>query len=137
MELCREQMKDGHYFLHEHPASASSWDVDVVLRVAAIPGVVKTTVDQCQYGMRDTPGNSSCMAESLSSRCNGRSGNFSRQGGGSHAECSGKRARLAAIYHFKLCKAILVGFREQMKADGKCREGIVGMIAVEEDWASM
>ena len=36
---------------------------------------------------------------------------------------------MAAIYHFKLCRAILVGFRRQLKADGICKEGFVGMLA--------
>ena len=40
---------------------------------------------------------------------------------------------MAAIYHFKLYKAILVGFRNQMKADGRCKEGFIGMMAVDED----
>ena len=35
---------------------------------------------------------------------------------------------MAAIYHFKLCRAILVGFRRQLKADGVCRGGYVGML---------
>ena len=35
---------------------------------------------------------------------------------------------MAAIYHFKLCRAILVGFRRQLKHDGICRDGYVGML---------
>ena len=35
---------------------------------------------------------------------------------------------MAAIYHFKFCRAILVGFRRQLKADGVCRDGYVGML---------
>ena len=35
---------------------------------------------------------------------------------------------MTAIYHFKLCRAILVGFRRQLKADGVCRDGYVGML---------
>ena len=34
---------------------------------------------------------------------------------------------MAAIYHFKLCRAILVGFRRQLQADGVCKDGFVGM----------
>ena len=37
-------------------------------------------------------------------------------------------ARMAAIYHFKFCRAILVGFRRQLKADGICKDGFVGML---------
>ena len=35
---------------------------------------------------------------------------------------------MAALYHFKLCRAILVGFRNQLKKDGVCKEGFVGML---------
>ena len=35
---------------------------------------------------------------------------------------------MAAIYHFKLCRAILVGFRNQLKRDGVCRDGFVGLL---------
>ena len=39
-----------------------------------------------------------------------------------------KTARMAAIYHFKFCRAILVGFRRQLQADGVCKDGFVGML---------
>ena len=51
--------------------------------------------------------------------------------GGRHIVASGSRARRAAIYPFALCKAILIGFRRQMLADGHCRAGSVGM---QVDW---
>ena len=35
---------------------------------------------------------------------------------------------MAVIYHFKLCRAILVGFRRQLTADGVCKDGFVGML---------
>ena len=35
---------------------------------------------------------------------------------------------MAAVYHFKLCRAILVGFRKQLQKDGLCRDGFVGML---------
>ena len=38
---------------------------------------------------------------------------------------------MAAIYNFKLCRAILVGFRRQLKADGICKDGFVGMLEAE------
>ena len=38
---------------------------------------------------------------------------------------------MAAIYHFKLSRAILVGFRRQLKADGICKDGFVGMLEAE------
>ena len=35
---------------------------------------------------------------------------------------------MVASYHFKLCRAILVGFRNQLRNDGVCRDGFVGML---------
>ena len=35
---------------------------------------------------------------------------------------------MAALYHFKLCRAILVGFRRQLQANGVCKDGSVGML---------
>ena len=35
---------------------------------------------------------------------------------------------MAAVYDFKLCRAILVGFRKQLQKDGLCKDGFVGML---------
>ena len=43
-------------------------------------------------------------------------------------QCRGQVARLAAVYHFKLCRAILVGIRKQLDIDGKTKPGDVGML---------
>ena len=32
------------------------------------------------------------------------------------------------MYHFKLCRAILVGFRDQLRRDGTYSDGFVGML---------
>lgn len=37
-------------------------------------------------------------------------------------------ARLAAVYHFKLCRAILVGLRRQLDRDGRTKPGEIGML---------
>ena len=139
VELYREQLKHNRYFVHEHPASATSWQSEVMESLAAEPGVVKATCDQCQYGMDDLDGNpirkpttfltkAAEIAGQLTKRCNGRSGQCSRKKGGFHRQCRGQVARLAAVYHFKLCRAILVGMRRQLDRDGKTRPGDVGML---------
>ena len=43
-------------------------------------------------------------------------------------QCRGKTARMAAVYHFKLCRAILVGFRNQLRKDGTYVDGFVGLL---------
>ena len=64
----------------------------------------------------------------LSARCSGRGGLCSRPEGGMHTQCRGKTARLAAMYRFKLCRAFLVEFRRQLKPEGVCKDGFVGML---------
>ena len=64
----------------------------------------------------------------LAMRCSWGNGECSRPEGGIHAQCRGKTAIMAAMYHFKLCRAILVGFRNQLKHDGKCKDGFIGML---------
>ena len=47
-----DQIERGMFFLHEHPATASSWDVVEVMELAAHPGVHIVTSDTCRWGMR-------------------------------------------------------------------------------------
>eukprot|EP00972_Heterocapsa_arctica_P012085 1773168-Heterocapsa_arctica.AAC.1 len=50
-ELYELQIRRGDYFVHEHPATATSWKCECVRRLMAIPGVIATIADQCQYGL--------------------------------------------------------------------------------------
>ena len=50
VELYREQIEDGHYFLHEHPRWATSWDLPEIMKLMAVPSVGFAHGDQCQYG---------------------------------------------------------------------------------------
>ena len=99
-------------------------------------GVRVAVGDQCQYDATTRAGeplkkptkfmtNSEHIAESFSKRCSGKLGWCSR--GQKHALCNGQRAKDAAIYPFALCRAILVGFRSQILADGRLKPGSVGL----------
>ena len=46
------------------------------------------------------------LARELTARCNGRGGTCGRREGGTYRQCRGGTARLTAMYHFKLCRAI-------------------------------
>ena len=94
--------------------------------------------DQCQYGQEDAVGNplrkptgwmssSRHVLEALRHRCQGTGGHCTRRGGGRHGSTTGKTAREAAVYPFKLCKALLVGLHKQLKAEGKLTDGVVGV----------
>ena len=73
------------------------------------------------------------LGREFSARCSGRGGLCSRPEGSVHTQCRGKTARLAAIYHFKLCRANLDGFGRQLNFDGVCKDGVVGMLDARMD----
>ena len=54
-------------------------------------------------------------------------------GGGRHAACLGRIARLVAIYPYKLSAAILRGFSRQLTQDGVMQRGFIGLHATEEE----
>ena len=101
----------------------------MVTGIAGTSGVQIVVGDQCQIGAVDKDGgpikkptkfmtNCRGIAESLSTRCQGRGGACSRGEGGRHVLCNGKMARLVAIYPFYLCRAILTGFEVEMERNG-------------------
>ena len=57
MEIYKYQMDRGKYFLHEHPLTATSWDMPETLKISSLPGVDRVTCHQCQYGAEDENGN--------------------------------------------------------------------------------
>ena len=119
-ELYEAQLKRGDYFLHEHPASASSWQCRCVKRVMAIPGVIATTADQCRYGLTAVdergPGlvrkstrfltNAPCIAAELSRKCKGNH---------RHVHLVNGRAAAAQVYPRQLCAAVCRGAKEQLR----------------------
>ena len=132
-------MKGGRYFLHEHPAHARLWHLEKVEKLMSEPEVMKATCDQCQYGCEAEDGspikkptrfmtNAPELGAELTSKFHGRSGACGCSEGGVHKQCRGKTARLAAMHHFKLYLAILVGFTRQLKRDGICKDGFVGVL---------
>ena len=49
--LYEEQICGGRFFIHEHPAGATSWEEPAVKRILKLPEVRVSRVDACQYGM--------------------------------------------------------------------------------------
>ena len=56
-ELYEEQIRERRYFLHEHPAGASSWNEAVIKRIMGRNDVETVNMDQCQLGGDDGKGN--------------------------------------------------------------------------------
>ena len=50
-----DQISRGKFFLHEHPATASSWDLSMIRELAEHPGVTTVTGDMCRWGMHLKP----------------------------------------------------------------------------------
>ena len=123
--LYRRQVAACGYFLHEHPATAMSWNEDSIHAVARMPTVHTVVGDQCQYGLV-TPSeadpkvmvpalkptkfmtNSQVMRDQLGRRC-------SRDH--VHQPLVGGRCKNAAFYPVKLVKAILRGIALQAEQD--------------------
>lgn len=124
-KLYRLQINAGRLFLHEHPASASSWQLNCIMKIADKENVVISTADLCMYGLRTKSAsaggaeevfakkptkfmtNSARITEELSRRCRGLHAHQRLMGG--------KRAEAAAKYPPDLCKAICRGLRQEKK----------------------
>ena len=134
--LYTKQMNRNAYFLHEHPAGATSWRETRVMEILQRQGVGRVVADQCQFGQETDIGdplkkptgfmsNAPELLDELNRRCFGRRGLCSRPKGGAHAECLGKKAQRAAIFQDELCIAILRGFKRQLLRDRRMRHGEV------------
>ena len=51
-ELYKQQVKEGRWFLHIHPASATSWSLKDITDVMDMEGVDVTAADQCMFGLK-------------------------------------------------------------------------------------
>eukprot|EP00972_Heterocapsa_arctica_P088524 13051748-Heterocapsa_arctica.AAC.1 len=49
--MYEEQVRRGDYFLHEHPAGASSWKLPEMIRLTSLPGVERVIGHMCAHGM--------------------------------------------------------------------------------------
>ena len=116
--LYRLQVENGRHFLHEHPATATSWSDPWTLRLLEHPKINVVTSDQCEYGLltpdsegRPTPGkkptrwmsSSAHMLKPLSQRCSGQH---------EHQHLVGGRAKAAEDYSVELITEILRGIRD-------------------------
>ena len=111
--MCREQLRGGRYFVHEHPLTAKSWEVPCVNALSRTPRVYLVKADMCQFGMksRDAEGegwakkpttfmtNSLEMFKTLSKRCT--------PGTHRHVPLMEGRAKAAALYPKGICQAVL------------------------------
>ena len=123
------QRREGRYFLHEHPLTASSWGVECIEKLCGQHDVFTTSCHQCAYGLTTTDTdrttvrpalkptrfmtNSWMMLQRLSLRCSCAEGPDGRK----HAPLISGRAAKAAEYPVKLCEAMCAGLRDQLTHD--------------------
>ena len=129
LDVYRWQVRRGRYFVHEHPATATSWTLPEVQKLLSHPTVECITSDMCMFGMRavDAQGregpvlkptrwmtNAPRLARHLSRRCKGIHESHVRLLGGN-------RAARAARYPPELVEEIIRGLQLQREDDH--REG--------------
>ena len=115
------QIDAKRYLLHGHPAGATSWQLVCVKELLSHDQVERVNGDQCRYDQAGASGapirkatgwmsNSDEVLRTLDATCPGRSPSSGGvcSNGKWHGIASGRAAREAAVYPFKLCKAILV-----------------------------
>ena len=122
VELYMEQERGGILFLHEHPAGASSWDLEEIQKVMNLKNVHVVIADQCMFGLTTWPTrgsypipakkptkfmtNSESIARELNKRCDRTH---------EHQPLVGGRAASAARYPEGLCRAICRGLIKDHK----------------------
>ena len=52
MRVCALQHREGRYLLYEHPATATSWQMAEVQKVAKLDRVQIVTLHMCAFGMQ-------------------------------------------------------------------------------------
>ena len=137
MELYKIQVNQGLYFLHEHPAGASSWKNEKVEEIMKIKNVKRVVAHMCQYGMTQEDENGTgwikkptafmTNSEKIADRLQRKCVNLHR-----HIQLISGRAKQAEIYPDELCKQIVKGVVDQMREDGRIREGQIGSVVAEE-----
>jgi hypothetical protein len=124
IEVYEHQMRHGRHFLHEHPASATSWDLPAMMKLRKKKGVGEVVGHLCQYGLTTKAGESRAPAlkptrflssaeevlKLLGKRC---------PRDHKHQRLAQGRAHDAAIYPPELCKAMLRGIEAQRRREGR------------------
>ena len=128
----KERRARGRYFLHEHPAHATSWKEPEVVKLMEQDDVYVVEGPMCRWGMKskDASGvgyvrkptrwmtNSKVLAEILQKECPNKEGRTWHR----HVMLVNGRAKAAQVYPPALVAAILKGIKAQMKEDGEIKD---------------
>ena len=115
--MCEEQHRAGRLFMFEHPARATSWNLDVLNDLRHLPGVISVLSDMCAHGLKSTDKlgtalvkkttrfitNSQSVATAVGVRCSKTH---------RHVVLVDGKAKAAGIYPQGLCEAVCRGVKE-------------------------
>ena len=123
-KLYKRQMEEGRFFLHEHPAHATSWRLEEVTKLGDRKGVHIVTGDQCMFGLTTTRrGGRQVAAARKRTKFMTNSYHIARELERScdnthqHQALVDGRAKEAERYPQGLCRAICRGFIKEQKND--------------------
>ena len=122
VELCEIQNKAGRLYVFEHPASATSWRLESLKRLAATPGTHEVNFDMCQFGMMQEdalgPGHikKNTRLYTNSSAIDGLIDGKKCKDQHRHIPLLGGRAKHAAAYPEQLCDAFIDGMLMERRA---------------------
>lgn len=134
VDFHEHQLINGHYFLHEHPEGADSWEDKRMIKLQNTPGVYTGVGPMCHCELKgiDRLGNvgiprkctrwvtnSFELAKTLDVRCRTELGNEPHH---VHHHLINGLAAQAAKYPLKLIRAVLNAIRKQMKSDHEINE---------------
>ena len=126
LDIYKLQADGGRYYLHEHPTSASSWDLPQVRDFIMQYDAELSQMDMCTAGM-EIDGlpvlkpttwmtNSPELAKALRSRCPRNHAHTQIKGG--------SRSKHAQVYRAPLCNRIVHAFRRQLLADARLPQSV-------------
>ena len=132
IELYTVQVREGRYFIHEHPVGASSWRLEEMVRLLEMEGVETVIGDQCMFGLKtwgkggEVPTkkptrfatNADAVKLELAVRCDKNH---------VHQRLANNRAKGAEQYPKRLCAAICRGIIKQKRNDGMHIKPIAGI----------
>ena len=138
VQLYKEQIENGRWFLHEHPHQATSWDLEEIKKLEKELNVQLVVADQCMYGLRTRSRtdkgfkparkrtkfmtNSPEIARVLNKLCPGHH---------DHEMLTGWTAKVAAKYPEPLCKAICTGLINEMRAQQEWVRTLMTLVATD------
>ena len=141
-EIYQYQMENGRHFLHERPATASSWSEEDIHKILQSYQVGTTVGHMCQFGMTHTDSDGKVwpvlkptrwmssspeLLKRLGRKCERGSGS---RYGHKHTILFGKsKTTAAAVYPPELCRQILLGIKDQLHVEAMAKYPSINCIS--------